>query len=316
MNVRAAAESDAQSLRELWEAFEAEVPEPDGFTPEAWDDAWKWLRTYMTSGVVLIAEEDGVPVGMLEASPAEATRWHVETVYVKPAARRRGVAKALLRECADRARKAGVGHVSLGVLVANQPAVSIWRRLGFDPVETVMAQPLESLELRLADEPMAPSRASVHVQSDDRASVERAVGHFVPKLLESDLHPASNGWIRVSDPVLDADRAAHSRLARELSDALGAVVVALALEVGAVVRFQLYERGSMVDEYLSVPTFYGALPKGDELALAANPTLVARLTGADREEVRHVARTASTPGELPPAAELYEQIATLMGLEA
>ena len=61
-------------------------------------------------------------------------------------------------------------------------------------------------------------------------------------------------------------------------------------------RFRLYERGRMVDEYLSVPTYYGELPKGDELALAANPTLVARLTGADRDEVRRVARTADIAG--------------------
>jgi hypothetical protein len=71
----------------------------------------------------------------------------------------------------------------------------------------------------------------------------------------------------------------------------------------------------MVDEYLSVPTYYGALPKGDELALAANPTLVARLTGANRDEVRRVARVADSPTDLPPARELYEQIARLMGLE-
>ena len=81
-------------------------------------------------------------------------------------------------------------------------------------------------------------------------------------------------------------------------------------------RFRLYERGRMVDEYLSVPTYYGPLPKGDELALAANPTLVSRLTGADRDEVKRVARTASSAAELPPAQELYEQIARLMGVEA
>ena len=56
----------------------------------------------------------------------------------------------------------------------------------------------------------------------------------------------------------------------------------------------------MVDEYLSVPTHYGELPKGDELALAANPTLVARLTGADPREVRRVARNA--PSRARPAA--------------
>jgi len=64
-----------------------------------------------------------------------------------------------------------------------------------------------------------------------------------------------------------------------------------------------------------VPSHDGALSKGDELALAANPTLVARLTGADHDEVRRVARNAASPSELPPAAELYEQIARLMGLE-
>jgi hypothetical protein len=64
-----------------------------------------------------------------------------------------------------------------------------------------------------------------------------------------------------------------------------------------------------------VPTYYGPLPKGDELALAANPTLVARLTGADRDDVKRIARSADTPAELPPPQELYEQIARLMGLE-
>ena len=113
--------------------------------------------------------------------------------------------------------------------------------------------------------------------------------------------------------MLDHDRDAHGRFANELSDRLGAVTVALALE-GEVVRFRLYERGRMVDEYLSVPTFYGELPKGDELALEANPTLVARLTGADRDEVRRVDR-ARPPRPPTCRADLYEQIAALMGLE-
>jgi hypothetical protein len=71
----------------------------------------------------------------------------------------------------------------------------------------------------------------------------------------------------------------------------------------------------MVDEYLSVPTYYGSLPTVDELALAANPTLVSRLTGASAEEVRRVARTAKAAADLPVAPELYERIARLMGLE-
>jgi len=121
----------------------------------------------------------------------------------------------------------------------------------------------------------------------------------------------SESPIRFSTP----DRDAQTRFARDLSDRLGAIVVALALEHGAVVRFRLFERGRMVDEYLSVPSFYRPVPKGDELALAANPTLVARLTGAQPDAVRRIARTASMPSDLPPAEELYEQVAQLMGLE-
>jgi hypothetical protein len=197
-------------------------------------------------------------------------------------------------------------------VLANETAVNVWRRLGFEPVTYTMATSLDALEERLARAPVTEQRASTHVQTDDELSVERAIAQFVPRL-ESAQVTASESWIRVVDPVLDRDRDAHGRFARELSERLGAVTVALAQE-GEVVRFRLYESGRMVDESLSVPSYYGALPKGDELALEANPTLVARLTGADRDEIRRVARTAASPADLP--GDLYEQIAALMGLEA
>jgi hypothetical protein len=42
---------------------------------------------------------------------------------------------------------------------------------------------------------------------------------------------------------------------------------------------------------------------------------VGRLTGADPKRVRETARTAASPDELPPARELYEQIAAVIGLQ-
>ena len=51
------------------------------------------------------------------------------------------------------------------------------------------------------------------------------------------------------------------------------------------------------------------------MALGANATVVARLTNADPARVRAVARTASSPSELPPAQELYEQIADVLGVQ-
>jgi GNAT superfamily N-acetyltransferase len=315
VTVRPATNDDEHILRELWEEFEAEIPEPEGFPPEAWEDTWPVLRSEIAAGIVFVAEDDDGPLGFADARPEGPTHLRLDTIYVRPRARRTGVTKALLAEVAAAGRAAGATQVTLEVLEGNAVAREVWARLGFSSVSHILAQPLEALAARLAGPADGPSRASTHVQSDDRLSVDRTIEHFVPRLDKVDVRDSAEGWIRIADPLLDADRTAQSKLAGELSERLGAVVVALAVEHGAVVRFKLYERGRMVDEYLSVPTFYGPISKGDELALEANPTLVARLTGANRDEVRHTARTGRQLDELPKADELYEQIARVMRLE-
>jgi len=108
---------------------------------------------------------------------------------------------------------------------------------------------------------------------------------------------------------------ALQRLAKELSYTSGGVVLALGVEEGALVRYTLYDRGAAVDEYASLPEFRGPLPPGEVIALGANPTVVARLTGAEPARVREIARTASSPADLPPALELHQQIAELMGVQ-
>jgi ribosomal protein S18 acetylase RimI-like enzyme len=315
VKIRPATEHDEPLLRELIEEFNTEIPEPDDVGPESWEDEWAAITRSLAGGAVYLAEDDQGAVGMAYAAPPDRGRSHLAVVHVRPRARRAGVAKALVLACVREVKERGAKRVSLDVLETNTRAREIWRRLGFEEVAHVMSAPVDALEGRLEAAPLGASRASTHVQSDDRTSVERALAQFVPRLEAADVHDAENGWIRISDSLLDADRDAQTRFARDLSDRLGAVVIALALEHGAVVRFRLFERGRMVDEYLSVPSFYGAMPKGDELALAANPTLVARLTGAEPDAVRRIARNASTTSELPPADELYAQIAQLMGLE-
>jgi ribosomal protein S18 acetylase RimI-like enzyme len=313
MTVRRATDADEPILRELWEEFEREIPW--GIEdPETWADEWKDTLDDLKGGGVFIAEDDEGPVGVARIEGNVRGRAHVQLVHVRSRGRQQGVAKALLRECVTDARARGARYVSLDVLTSNETALVVWRRLGFEEYAKFLATPLDALEARLSETASGESRATTHVQSDDETSVQRAIAQFLPRL-EAPEVSTSASWIRVVDGVLDRDREAHGRFARELSERLGAVTVALAVEDGAVVRFRLYERGRMVDEYLSVPTYYGPLPKGDELALEANPTLVSRLTGAEREQVRKIARTAVSPGELPPADDLYEQIATLMGVE-
>jgi len=310
VTIRRATEADEAVLRELWEEFEREVPW-EIEEPETWEDEWPDTLDDVRSGGVFLAEDDEGAVGVARIEAAVRGRAHIQLVHVRERGRRQGVAKALLRECAAHAATQGARFVSLEVLRSNERAVAVWRRLGFEESQYLMAMPLDRLAERLEERRAGARRASTHVQTDDELSVERAIAQFVPRL-EQPRTAASESWIRIVDPVLDRDRDAHGRFAHELSERLGAVTVALAQE-DEVVRFRLYESGRMVDEYLSVPRYYGDLPRGDELALEANPTLVARLTGADRDEVRRVARTASSPADLPP--DLYEQIAALMGLE-
>jgi ribosomal protein S18 acetylase RimI-like enzyme len=313
VKIRRATEADERALRELWLEFEHEIPYPLG-EGEPWEEEWADTLDDIRNGGVFLAEDDDGPLGVARIEAPKHGQAHLQLVYIRPRGRRQGVAKELLAECVAVAKSDGAQWVSLDVLSSNDLGLTAWRRLGFVEYSYEMAVPLGALEQRLAEGPHSDSKATTHVQSDDELSVRRAVAQFIPRL-ESPEVRRTESWMRVVDPVLDRDREAHGRFARELSERLGAVTVALALE-GEVVRFRLYERGRMVDEYLSVPTYYGPLPKGDELALAANPTLVSRLTGADRDEVKRVARTAASPAELPPAPQLYDQIAQLMGIES
>ena len=118
----------------------------------------------------------------------------------------------------------------------------------------------------------------------------------------------------VHDDLLDREPTFLPRLAKELSYTVGGVSLAIGVEEGALVRYALFDRGGDVDEYASVPEYRGPIPPGDVVALGANPTVLARLTGADPARVRQVIRTAASPADLPPAVELVEAIGDVLGI--
>ena len=305
-------------MRELYAEFHAEIPPPH-YADETLESELAELPPYVHEHVALLAEEGGDSVGFVLARLKGARHGFISDLYVRPARRRRGVAEALTHEAVTRLAELGAEVVELEVLTPNADARRVYERWGFAPVMTTFAAPLAQLAARLSRTERPASAGSLHVQSDDENAVERAVTAFLPRVGRSawtEVSPASRGWVTVTDELCDRDRSAQRRLGTELSERLGVPVVAFAVEEEAVARFLLFDRGRMVDEYLSVPSYYGDLNKADELSLAANPTLVARLTGADPARVRAVARVASSPSELPPARELLAELAAVMNLEA
>ena len=221
----------------------------------------------------------------------------------------------VLRRLVEDAQARGEDSV---VVEATPETADAWRRAGFSERARILEAPVAALEHRLGSH-REPSFGSIHVQTDDVDAVVRGVRQFVPRMpgnsQGSVVSPPRTGWVTVYDELADREPEMLRRLARELSDRMGAVVLLLGVEEGQVVRFVLFERGRVMDEYLSVPEHHGELPPGDVIALSANPTVVARLTGADPGEVRRVVRTARRVEDLPPAPEFVAEVAAVLGVE-
>jgi hypothetical protein len=167
-----------------------------------------------------------------------------------------------------------------------------------------------------ADERL-PSFGSVHLQTDDQGAVVQLVARMVPRVFHSQATVVSaprNGWVSVYDEVADRNPNQLKRLGRELSNASGLVVFTIGVEEGKAVHFIAFERGRILDEYFSVPGYRGPIAPGDAVALRANPTVVARLTGANPARLRAVARTAESPDELPPPDEHILELSEVLGI--
>jgi len=317
VTIRVATTGDRDAIHRLYADFFAEWP-PPAYAAVRLEDELAEVDRMLESGIAAIAEVDGEPVGFALARRKRGTEGYVSDLYVRPDARRKRIAGGLMRVLTGALRERGATHVMLFVETDNAEARAVYRRWGFRERTLQLVVELDALEARLAGVDERESFGSIHVQSDDLAAVERAVRTFVPRLpggsKGSVVSPPRDGWIAIHDELCDRDPRMMRRLARELSDRMGTVVLALGVENGDIVHYDLMERGRVVDEYLSVPEHYGRLPPGEVIALGANPRLMARLTGADADAVRATARTGKSPEELPTAAELLAELARLFGV--
>jgi GNAT superfamily N-acetyltransferase len=100
-----------------------------------------------TNGAALVAEVTGRVVGHLYLTFEEAPPFvrrelrayaYVAELFVRPEARRTGVARALLQEAERIARERGASCIMLGVLAGNRSAEAAYSRAGFVPYATEM----------------------------------------------------------------------------------------------------------------------------------------------------------------------------------
>jgi ribosomal-protein-alanine N-acetyltransferase len=128
--VRAATQADLPAIASLWRALNDEASlAPYGATAleEIWPDGESLLEEYL----VLIAD-DGAACGCVLAGMARRDVGYVFGLYVRPAARRRGAGRELLRAAAAVLRERGARWVLLDVDLGNDGAEAFYARLGFE----------------------------------------------------------------------------------------------------------------------------------------------------------------------------------------
>jgi ribosomal protein S18 acetylase RimI-like enzyme len=314
LTVRNADPGDIDLLMSLVARLEAELP-PLPYPEDPAEFERGKVEKMVREGVALLAEQDGRAVAYALARFGDhgPTTVYVTDLWVDEAHRGRGLGRDLLAQVAGQAAERGSTHVVLDVDSRNAAAIAFYLRLGFEEGARIFRIAVDQLT---SEQPEGVTGyGAVHVQTDNAQAVEAAVAQYLPRLargVEASVE-AGRAWtsVRLSPFAPDLAR----KVGLELSERFGVTLV-LGMEQDAVVRFVVHDRGRMVDEYLSVPDYYGTLPPGDALAMRANPTVISRLTGADPSRVRAVARTAAVVGELPPARELYEALAAVLGVPA
>jgi ribosomal protein S18 acetylase RimI-like enzyme len=149
VNIRRATERDVPALRELYAAFEAELPAAPYFDTDL-ERELREVDEIVRDELALVAEERGEAVGFALARRRDAVHARLTDLYVVPTARRRGVAAELVREVVSEYKQDGVEHLSLEVMIENDDARAVYARWGFLEYELTLAAPLAHLEERLS----------------------------------------------------------------------------------------------------------------------------------------------------------------------
>ncbi|XVU30529.1 GNAT family N-acetyltransferase [Actinoplanes sp. CA-054009] len=92
-----------------------------------------WLREQVEAGrmKVWVADDAICTVAVVPAALTLRTVWLIRDLYVRPASRRRGLARALLAAVEEEARAGGAHRLSLQTETANVRAIDLYATSGF-----------------------------------------------------------------------------------------------------------------------------------------------------------------------------------------
>ena len=138
ISISRAGPADLDALAALFDAYRQFYGQPSNLAA-----ARDWLRSRLRVGesVVLVAKCAGAAVGFVQLYPMfssvrMARTWILNDLFVAPAARRGGVARALLEAAAAFAREDGAVGLSLETGRDNAAARALYRAAGWHEDET------------------------------------------------------------------------------------------------------------------------------------------------------------------------------------
>lgn len=151
LNVRRASEDDGETLYALWDEWiERESPVPS-WVEGAREGTRAQIDVAISSGCAVIAEERGDVLGFACGVVKGRRTGDLTELYVRPKARRRGIARALVRAVVVALRERGVVSVTGGVGPDNAGARSFYENAGFQTVGLRLVGDAEVIERRLAE---------------------------------------------------------------------------------------------------------------------------------------------------------------------
>ncbi len=153
---------------------------------------------------------------------------------------------------------------------------------------------------------------SVQVRCDDRQRVRSALDDLSGKKNRFLLGPVLNGWVGVYPDGAGQDFG----VARTLARRLGGELVALLVHDDDVFAYEYYRDGKRIDQYNSMPDYFGAVSEKEKAQLRGRPATLRHLAH-DPSRFDALATRLAGQANAPSvfASELLEEFAGVLGIK-